>query len=230
MRDYADEHPDREWILGGGWSMDLFPGGTPTKDLLDSIVPERPVYLPNRDGHSGWVNSRALELAGITAATPTRRREDRAGRRRTPSGALHERGGSRREPGARPVARRRPPRRPRGPAVPPRTRDHGVAGRGRLRLGLGGQLLGLPAGRRARGADGARDRRALVGPRARRGAGRGARAPPRRGPGGPLRADEREDHAGRRLRDVHRRGAGAYLDADGHPTDRRGSRSWTPTR
>ena len=41
VRDYADEHPDREWILGGGWSMDLFPG-TPTKDLLDSIVPERP--------------------------------------------------------------------------------------------------------------------------------------------------------------------------------------------
>ena len=90
MRDYADEHPDREWILGGGWSMDLFPGGTPTKDLLDSIVPERPVYLPNRDGHSGWVNSRALELAGITADT---RIPPAAGSSGTPTertGAFHE--------------------------------------------------------------------------------------------------------------------------------------------
>ena len=88
---YAAEHPDREWILGGGWSMDQFPGGTPTKGALDAIVPDRCVYLPNRDGHSAWVNSRALELAGIDAETPDppdgRIERDADG---APTGALHE--------------------------------------------------------------------------------------------------------------------------------------------
>jgi predicted amidohydrolase YtcJ len=70
IADYAAERPADEWILGGGWSMDVFPGGNPPKDVLDRIVPERPVYLPSRDGHSAWVNSRALEIGGVTAATP----------------------------------------------------------------------------------------------------------------------------------------------------------------
>src|SRR5712691_5469446 len=67
---YAGAHPDREWILGGGWSMDVFAGGTPSKSLLDAVVPDRAVFLPNRDGHGAWVNSRALALAGITSDTP----------------------------------------------------------------------------------------------------------------------------------------------------------------
>jgi predicted amidohydrolase YtcJ len=67
---YASAHPEAGWITGGGWSMDAFPGGVPTKDLLDAVVSDRPVYLPNRDGHGAWVNSRALELAGIGAGTP----------------------------------------------------------------------------------------------------------------------------------------------------------------
>jgi predicted amidohydrolase YtcJ len=91
VADYASEHPDVEWIRGGGWSMDSFPGGTPTKEVLDRIVPSRPVYLPNRDGHGAWVNSRALELAGITRDTPDppdgRIERDDAGE---PLGTLHE--------------------------------------------------------------------------------------------------------------------------------------------
>jgi predicted amidohydrolase YtcJ len=88
---YAQDHPEREWILGGGWSMDVFPGGTPRKELLDALVPDRCVYLPNRDGHSIWVNSKALERAGITKDTP----DPADGRiERTdegePSGTLHE--------------------------------------------------------------------------------------------------------------------------------------------
>ncbi len=88
---YAEDHPEREWILGGGWSMDVFPGGTPRKELLDALVPDRCVYLPNRDGHSIWVNSKALERAGITKDTP----DPADGRiERTddgePSGTLHE--------------------------------------------------------------------------------------------------------------------------------------------
>jgi predicted amidohydrolase YtcJ len=66
IAEYAAANPDRAWITGGGWGMDLFPGGVPTKDLLDRVVPDRPVYLPNRDGHGAWVNSRALEIAGVT--------------------------------------------------------------------------------------------------------------------------------------------------------------------
>jgi predicted amidohydrolase YtcJ len=69
VRTYAEEHPEVGWILGGGWSMDVFPSGNPPKDVLDRIVPDRPVFLPSRDGHSAWVNSRALEIGGVTAET-----------------------------------------------------------------------------------------------------------------------------------------------------------------
>ncbi|MEU8822276.1 amidohydrolase [Streptomyces sp. NPDC048636] len=67
---YAEAHPDAAWITGGGWSMEAFPGGTPTAAMLDAVVPDRPVYLPNRDHHGAWANTRALELAGIDARTP----------------------------------------------------------------------------------------------------------------------------------------------------------------
>jgi predicted amidohydrolase YtcJ len=67
---YADAHPEEPWILGGGWAMEYFPGGTPRKEDLDAIVPDRPVFLFNRDVHGAWVNSRALEAAGIHRDTP----------------------------------------------------------------------------------------------------------------------------------------------------------------
>jgi predicted amidohydrolase YtcJ len=70
IKAYADQHPDVEWITGGGWSLEAFPGGSPTAAALDAVVPDRPVFLPNRDHHGAWVNSRALELAGIDARTP----------------------------------------------------------------------------------------------------------------------------------------------------------------
>ncbi|WP_031172374.1 amidohydrolase [Streptomyces durhamensis] len=91
VRAYAEAHPGREWILGGGWSMEAFAGGTPTKELLDAVVPDRPVYLPNRDHHGAWVNSRALKLAGIDRDTPDpadgRIERDASG---DPSGTLQE--------------------------------------------------------------------------------------------------------------------------------------------
>ena len=70
IKAYADQHPDAEWITGGGWSLEAFPGGAPTAVALDAIVPDRPVFLPNRDHHGAWVNSRALERAGIDSRTP----------------------------------------------------------------------------------------------------------------------------------------------------------------
>lgn len=67
---YAAAQPDRAWITGGGWSLDAFDGGIPTARMLDSVVPDRPAYLPNRDHHGAWVNSLALRVAGITDDTP----------------------------------------------------------------------------------------------------------------------------------------------------------------
>ncbi|MGY5030082.1 amidohydrolase [Streptomyces sp. 900116325] len=69
VRAYADRHPNQEWITGGGWSMEAFDGGSPTRDRLDTVVPDRPVFLVNRDHHGAWVNTRALTLAGITRDT-----------------------------------------------------------------------------------------------------------------------------------------------------------------
>ena len=69
IADYAAANPDAEWILGAGWSLDHFPGGTPTRHALDAIVPDRPVLLANRDHHGAWANTRAFELAGIHAGT-----------------------------------------------------------------------------------------------------------------------------------------------------------------
>ncbi|MEU8617786.1 amidohydrolase [Streptomyces sp. NPDC048623] len=88
---YAAAHPGQEWITGGGWSLESFEGGLPTRQLLDSVVPDRPVILVNRDHHGAWANSRALERAGITADTPDpadgRIERDAAG---APSGVLQE--------------------------------------------------------------------------------------------------------------------------------------------
>lgn len=71
IKAYADAHPDEPWILGGGWLMSAFgPGAMPAKELLDAVVPDRPVYLTSTDGHTTWVNSKALEIAGITRETP----------------------------------------------------------------------------------------------------------------------------------------------------------------
>ncbi|MGW4823683.1 amidohydrolase [Streptomyces sp. NPDC004227] len=70
IREFADDHPESTWITGGGWSMESFEGGLPNRQLLDSVVPDRPVYLVNRDHHGAWANTRALELAGVTRDTP----------------------------------------------------------------------------------------------------------------------------------------------------------------
>ncbi len=91
VAEYAATHPDRPWVLGGGWAMAAFPGGTPTAADLDAVVADRPAFLPNRDHHGAWVNSRALEVAGIdrhTADPPDGRIERDADGH--PTGTLHE--------------------------------------------------------------------------------------------------------------------------------------------
>jgi predicted amidohydrolase YtcJ len=79
------------WVLGGGWTMSAFPGGLPTAADLDPVTGGRPAFLPNRDHHSAWVNTAALERAGVDARTPDppdgRIERDAAGRA---TGALHD--------------------------------------------------------------------------------------------------------------------------------------------
>ncbi len=67
IKEFADQHPDEERIRGFGW----FPANwndapLPTKKSLDEAIPDRPVYLDAADGHTLWMNSMALEEAGIT--------------------------------------------------------------------------------------------------------------------------------------------------------------------
>ncbi|MGY1809275.1 amidohydrolase [Blastococcus sp. SYSU D00669] len=70
IAEYARRHPGEEWISGNGWYGDAFPGGLPTREQIDAVVPDRPVVVMSHDAHGVWVNSRALELAGIDDRTP----------------------------------------------------------------------------------------------------------------------------------------------------------------
>jgi predicted amidohydrolase YtcJ len=67
---FATARPDLDWIRGGGWSVSAFPGSGPTATDLDAVVPDRPVFLPSTDHHDAWVNTKALEVAGIDEHTP----------------------------------------------------------------------------------------------------------------------------------------------------------------
>ena len=71
VKEYAAAHPHAGWILGRGWSYDIFgEAALPDKKYLDEVVSDRPVYLVGFDGHTSWVNSKALEVSGITRDTP----------------------------------------------------------------------------------------------------------------------------------------------------------------
>ena len=69
LKRFAAENPAAQWIQGYGWQYSWIPGGLPTRQDLDKIVADRPVYLAAYDGHTGWANSNALELAGVNAQT-----------------------------------------------------------------------------------------------------------------------------------------------------------------
>jgi hypothetical protein len=71
LRRYVEANPDVAMIRGEKWNLGVFPGDSPRKELLDEIVPDRPVYLMSQTGHAAWVNSKALEMADITKETPT---------------------------------------------------------------------------------------------------------------------------------------------------------------
>jgi hypothetical protein len=60
-----------EWIRGRSWDQNNWPGRQfPTEASISAAAPDNPVYLTRVDGHAGWVNRKAIEIAGLTAATP----------------------------------------------------------------------------------------------------------------------------------------------------------------
>ena len=204
---YARTHPDQPWILGGGWSQDVFPRGCPAKEDIDAIVSDRPVILPNRDGHSAWVNSKALEIAGITADTPDP--EDGRIERNpdgSPQGTLHE--------GAQTLVAQHQP-----PLSPDTVYEGLLKGQAFLHaLGITGwqdaivddsdaqrELPGVPRRGGPRHAHRPRGRRPVVGALARSRADRRPGGAARRWHRGTLRRHKRQDHAGRCLRELHRR-------------------------
>jgi len=67
IKAYAEANPDLPFIRGEAWNLGVFPNNSPRKELLDAIVPDRPVYFYSQTGHSAWVNSKTLELIGIDA-------------------------------------------------------------------------------------------------------------------------------------------------------------------
>ena len=87
----AQARPTAPWIRGTGWHSPVFKGANPTAAMLDAVVADRPAYLTAADGHSAWVNSRAIEMAGLTSATPdpAQGRIERDGKG-FPSGTLRE--------------------------------------------------------------------------------------------------------------------------------------------
>lgn len=62
--------PDGAWLQGGGWNHDLWGGVLPTRLQLDQHTAGHPALLRRKDGHSIWVNSRAIEVAGVSSETP----------------------------------------------------------------------------------------------------------------------------------------------------------------
>lgn len=92
IRRYAAAHPDAKWIRGSGWQLPVFRDANPTAAFLDLLVPDRPAILLAADGHSAWVNSRALRLAGISRDTPDppNGRIERDRRTGAPTGTLRE--------------------------------------------------------------------------------------------------------------------------------------------
>jgi predicted amidohydrolase YtcJ len=67
---YSRSNEDQPFLRGGGWLPDAFPDRGPSRQDLDAVVSDRPTLLKSMDGHSAWVNTAALTLAGIDRSTP----------------------------------------------------------------------------------------------------------------------------------------------------------------
>ncbi len=65
IKERAEALPDGEWILGGDWDHTLWGGELPTRDWIDDVTPDNPLWIQRLDGHMGLANSAAMEAAGV---------------------------------------------------------------------------------------------------------------------------------------------------------------------
>ncbi len=65
IKTFRLENPDKKWITGRGWQYTMFKGGLPSREILDSAINDRPVFIKAYDGHSAWANSAALRMAKV---------------------------------------------------------------------------------------------------------------------------------------------------------------------
>ena len=71
LKEYAEANPELEWIIGRGWNQTLWEENRfPTAADLDQVIPDRPVWLSRVDGHAGWANTKAIQLAQVSSDTP----------------------------------------------------------------------------------------------------------------------------------------------------------------
>ncbi|MBL7128421.1 MAG: amidohydrolase [Ignavibacteria bacterium] len=71
LKEYVEEHPDDKYPRMFGWMSAIFKDGQrPTRQMIDEVVSDRPVYLVHHSGHEHWANTKALEIAGIFKETP----------------------------------------------------------------------------------------------------------------------------------------------------------------
>src|SRR5680860_1236272 len=199
IKGYAETHPDRRWILGGGWAMAAFPGGTPTAADLDSIVPTVRCSCPTATTTAPGSTPARWRSPGSRARPPTHRTDTSSATPRVIPPAPSTRGHAHRRPArARNDAGGLLPRAAHRPGLPPLGGSHRLAGRHRRCLRRDGRPgSDVPARCAARPADRARGRCAVVGPGRGRGAGRLADGAAGRVHPGPVPADQRQGDAGR---------------------------------
>lgn len=69
IKEFIKSNPDDSMYVGRGWNYMLFENGTPTKEILDRVESNKPIYIKSGDGHSAWVNSKMIELIGVDKDT-----------------------------------------------------------------------------------------------------------------------------------------------------------------
>lgn len=70
LQEYANENAEDEWVIGTGWDHTAWGEAEfPTRQMIDEVIADRPVFLLHAEGHYAWINSLALEIANITSET-----------------------------------------------------------------------------------------------------------------------------------------------------------------
>lgn len=69
ISEFSAAHPDDTWIMEGSWDHENWGGELPAKAWIDSVTGDHPLFITRYDGHMAFANSKAMQLAGVTAAT-----------------------------------------------------------------------------------------------------------------------------------------------------------------